>query len=248
VQGFDKKRIALLIFLVSIGSVLLGIGFKIIIEGDIAYTNDIKSPKLMPIPIHEEKNTVIADATMILSTVHFDTHDVFSVNNPVNFTIIVFVTNPNQYDVIHAFPFAVYDNMEIQTTSQIIDDMNKGIKFTTFDLDRNRSDNSFRVTIINHNFTSEQKLGFLLIPVSKGVFQNSTFILDKSPLMIYPATAELQAQTDRDIQRQNIESARTNSHVEGLTFVIISLVPLGIFMETIVHRFLTDYGKNNYDL
>ena len=61
------------------------------------------------------------------------------------------------------------------------------------------------------------------------------------PLTIYPATAELQAQTDRDIQRQNIETVRTSSHVEGLTLVIIGLTPIGIFMELIIRRFLVNY-------
>jgi hypothetical protein len=64
-------------------------------------------------------------------------------------------------------------------------------------------------------------------------------LLKEDPRKIYPSTAELQAQTDRDIQRQNIETARTNAHVEGLTFIIIGLVPIALAGEILIHRYLT---------
>jgi hypothetical protein len=243
----DSKSKIIVRFGVFIGLIIFGLwygvlqGYSIINNGDTQYNIDIKSSSLKPTPIPDERDeNIVGNPYFYLATVHFKTNDVFAVNNPFSYKMIVWSKIPNQLSGILSIEWVISNPMEIPTTDDIQSQIKNGVGYQALPLTRNPSDNSFRGEITDRNITSEQDLGFILIPVfTNGTLGDDHLILQEDPLKIYPLTAELQAQTDRDIQRQNIETAKTNAHVEGLTYIIIGLVPIALSGEILIHRYLT---------
>ena len=240
-ERFDNKRIAILVFLFIFGGVLLGKAVYGIINGDAEYEEAITSSTLDPVDISDTKEEFLTDSNIYYSRVIFKTHDVFSANNPINYTISAATNDPDKYDKIIVIALSSQTDLSMVTTDTIISAAEKSISFENITLSRIPNDNVFVGSKNNVIVPSEGKLGFLLIPYKNGQYQGALFILKDQPLIINPATAEFQAQTNRDIQRQIIESGRINERVEALTLILIGLMVVGFSAETVLHRFFVHY-------
>ena len=240
-EKLDKKRIAILIVLFIFGGALLGKAGYAILLGDIEYNKSITSSTLEPIAISDTKEEYFTESDIYYSRVIFKTHDIFCANNPLNYTILAAVNNPDKFDKIIAIALNSQTDLSMVTTDTIISAAKKNLSFENITLSRIPNDNVFVGSKNNVIVPSEGKLGFLLIPYKNGQYQGALFILKDQSLIINPATAEFQAQTNRDIQRQNIESGRINERVEALTLVLVGLMVVGFSAETVLHRFFVHY-------
>ena len=176
VQGLDKKRIALLIFLVSFGSAILGLGIDVIAQGNIAYDKDIQSSKLKPITIFDERHAYVSNSQIYGISAYYQTNDVFCVNNPLNATLVLLVKNPDQFDKIIAIGTDAVQN-NVVNTAMVQASLENGISYPdNITLNRNQFDNSFMGTLHNYSVKSEDQLGFLLIPYTNGSMRGSLFV------------------------------------------------------------------------
>ena len=240
-EKFDKKRIVVLIFLFVVGAILLGKAAYDMVIGDAEYEHAISSSKLEPIPISDTKEEFSTYSDMYYTKVIFETHDIFCANNPLNYTIVAAVNNPDDFDKIIAIALSSQTDLSTVTTDTIISAAKKNISYENITLNRIPNDNVFVGSKNNVIVPSEGKLGFLLIPYKNGQYKDSLFILKEQALILNPATAEFQAETNRDIQRQNIESGRLDTRVEALTLILVGLGVVGFSTETILHRFFVHY-------
>lgn len=235
VQELDKKQKRLLVILGIVGVIILGIGVSIIIVAEMKYYDELKSDALKPIPIISDKfyyftNSEIQNVDLVLHT-----NDVFAVNNPFDFTMTVKTTNPEKIDKIVVYGVESDNNAYAVTTDSILNAEKNGSRFPKFTLLKNEN-NNFTVTVKDLKMFDEIKMAFVLIPYFGDTPHSSVFAFKENPVTIYPSADQFQAQTNRDTQRQNIETAKTNAHVEGLTFVIIGIIPLSMFIQIFIDR------------
>jgi hypothetical protein len=232
-RPLDNTRWAFLISLIVAGVICLGTGLVLIINGDIDYDNAINSSFLKPIPVNDSRIDFVTNSSISYVISSFNTTDTFSASRPFDVTMNVTTANLTAYDKIVVVPLDATVNMTTLKKHTVfqnfIDYDNKTGHLITL-LPDNKT-NSFNGSLKQMQFTSEGDLIFMLAPYKNGKFIQEIPILKGHPIKIYPVSAQYQTDTDRDIRKQNIETAKSNSHVEGLTFVIIGLVLLGYLLK-----------------
>lgn len=209
-------------------------------NADDVYDQAIKNSSLRPIPIDDPRPWYDITGSKITSVeIEYQTDDGLIVNNPFNYTVTAIVDNPNQFDKIEAYPWVIASDMILPTTSDVITNEKKGFQYYKITLNRITGSDTFQGSKTNFVVHTEESLGLFLIPYTNGTARGGVLAYKELPLIIHPATEKLQADTNRNTLLQNIETAKSSSHVEGLTYVIIGLVFVALSFEIPIHRYLT---------
>ncbi len=248
-KPFTTGRKISTIILLIVGGAIVGYGFYLVVTGDTSYEKAEKESsiptmrharwlfsQIMTLPDNKTKIHIETDF-------RFQTREVFAVDNPINYTITSTVYDyPNIKYITWFFDndkhdFAkMYGNIPDQAVSvgeagDIIANLTqRDPHHDIFEKTGTWNDTvAEQVTMYGIAFTNDNSV----IVSHKTAYpmgnSNILFTVD-SPVAI------LQAQTDRDLISQSHESDKTNSHVEGLTWIIIGLIPIGIVGEIVVER------------
>ncbi|HYL66976.1 MAG TPA: hypothetical protein VEU72_07460 [Nitrosopumilaceae archaeon] len=244
----NRKKAVFCVFLV-VGIIVVLVGLGITIKGYCDHEKASSNPSLQPIPTNQIKTpeTIPTGSQISNVIIEYQTNDgILSANYPFNYTITAVVNNPDQFNKIVALPWTVVNGMSLPTTDFVMSTLKNGtLTFDNITLNRIPNKNGFYGSKINEIVSTERNLGFFLIPYTNGTPRGGLFIYQQDPLIIHPQVDELQAQTDRDIQKQNIDSTESNAYVFGLTVVIIGFILIGLPLEFIVHGWLLREDKKD---
>lgn len=169
-------------------------------------------------------------------SVYFETKDVYSVLNPINYTITA-IPNKGEEDkikTIFLLNTPINKKLSFQAgtdLSYLVDQSNKTGNLV--ELNKNVTDNTYSFTDTFDPQTEEQKTFIML---TKGRTSGVLLTIIETGITIHPYTAKLQADTNRAILKQVDETRITNGMIIGLTVVLIGMVPLGISLENWVNR------------
>lgn len=242
------RKISTIVLLI-VGGIIVGYGFYLVTTGDTAYE---KAEKESSIPTIRHARWLVSQEMTLLDNktkIHIDTDfrfqtsEVFAVDNPINYTITSTVFDNSHIKYItwffdndkHDFANAYGKNTDAAISAGEAGDLianltQRDSHHDIFNKTGTWNDTvAEQVTMYGIAFTDNTSVithNRLAYPMGSS---NILFTVD-SPVAI------LQAQTDRDLIKQSHESDKTNSHVEGLTWIIIGLIPIGIVGEIAVQR------------
>lgn len=172
----------------------------------------------------------------------FTSPDVFAVGNPINSTITGTVTTPDSISHIY---FIIPENENLTKTLTTHSLMQAEINKTRVVreiIDMQKLDSTHFFNRTSFTYSLPQKISFNVVIENKYgdyfMTQNTGRIFE-----VESHLSKIQADTDRDIQLQNLESEKTNGHVEGLSVIIIGLIPIGFGIEFFIERHF--YGKED---
>lgn len=190
-------------------------------------------------------------------TLSFTTDDTFSVGNYIKGNLTVHTVKPFNIEELGAIsliegstiPALDSNNTKlIEHELNLLDHSGGFIHLWHF---HNMTDNSYSY-IVNFGATPTSESTIILIGIAKicdNNFENCIWI--HTPTYnyptIYPYTAKLQAETDRAIQRQALESDTTNNLISGLTLLLAGFVPMGLVIEFWIEYLIENkfYRKEN---
>lgn len=182
-------------------------------------------------------NIVIPNATVAHPFyVRFTSPEVFAVDNTINYTIKV-STKPIYGVTDIYFVLDSSHNNFYQNKTNIPYIMARANE--TGELVKLNKDNDTFFSKIDGNWTDPIEDQISLFAIVYDESDNGT-VSAETPvvLTIAPHMNRLQADTDLDIQRQNLETIKSNANVEALTWVIIGLIPIGFIIETFIHGYI----------
>ncbi len=216
------------------------LAFKGILHGEINSTTIIRNPNTNI----ELVNITIAKITIPNATsshpfyARFTSPETFAVANNINYTIKL-STKPilgikDVYFVLDSSLNNFYQNKtNIPYMIQRANESGELVKL--------KKENDTFFSKINGNWTVpiEDQISIFAILFDE---QNNGTVSAKTPPLftIAPHISKLQADTDLEIQRQNLENIKSNANVETLTWVIIGLIPIGFIIETVIHGYVVN--------
>lgn len=165
--------------------------------------------------------------------VQFRTFDTWAVRNEINYTITVIADKPNVFDEIYFLSLQPVENVTRfngENMRSIIDEYN-----STDGLFVLEQKTPIRYVAEGHWFSPVEmdiRVYGILIHDSygTGIPESQSLITIGSHLQ------KLQADTNKELLQQIKETKVTNDIILGLTIIVISFVPLGIVLESIVHK------------
>jgi len=217
-----------------IGVDLLNIGIPLIEKAQDENKSEIKVleiPKV--ITYHDEVDSTSAEE---FQTIYSDwtTNDTFSVDNNLRGDITVILQKNTNIIEIASLQLAKGTDLSWTNDGKLIppqlDKIKKSRHYTN---GYSRGNDTYLISFQTKPATEAQLVYVVMLKFHND--QNNTDTWSFSVPMdfpkIYPYTAKLQAETDRAVQRQVLESEITNDTIGGLTWVIVGLVPLGLVTE-----------------
>ncbi|MDE1831862.1 MAG: hypothetical protein KGI02_05760 [Thaumarchaeota archaeon] len=222
-----------IILLVGFGFYLLGIGInKVVYAGKENITNESDNK---PTPVDSRTITYTNGKSLLnYVLIDFQTNDVFSVGNRINYTIGVVPNDPDKISDIYVLSVPLDFQFNLTSGADMAIYIEQGIKTgNLLQLNRN-ADNTFS---ISNSFTPPSEIQEKFMMFVKGRSSGIEPLQLYPKLDISPATSKLQADTNHEIRNQIKETTRTNDIVEGLTWVIVAWIPLGFAYEIYRLRF-----------
>ena len=234
-----RKRLSALTLLIF-GVGLVVYGYYIIIQGQIDYENVQKeslSPKIRDVPfLYVSLFSVnnVANNLKINTSFDFKSLEVFAVDNLINYTIETALPYPTDVKQI----VWIVDNQNHDLEKSFLNNTNQLIEEA-------KVTGSF-INLTKTSPTTFSKSGFFTEPNPEEVTMIGFMILENKSILplghtgtvltIDSALSLLQAQTNRDLIKQIHSSDLTNAKIEGLTIIIIGLIPLGFVAEIVIER------------
>lgn len=247
--------IPLSIFISCVGIALLAIGISLVEKAQHENISEIKAleiPKI--ITYHDEYDSTGKEE---FGTVYIDwsTNDTFSVDNNLRGDITVYLQKNVNITEISAMQLGKGSDLSWENNGTLIPIQLDKVKKSNHYMDKySVVNNSYRIPFVT-KVSTESPLIVVVILKFQNDQQHITSWVFSSPFdfpTIYPYTAKLQAETDRAVQRQVLESEITNDTIGGLTWIIVGLVPLGLVAEFWIeyaienHFYRKEYSDPNY--
>ncbi|MGC1708836.1 MAG: hypothetical protein WA799_03430 [Nitrosotalea sp.] len=173
----------------------------------------------------------------------FQSPEVFSVDNNINYTIFVPIDSKMNIKEFYFVLDTTVDNFHSYKDNVPMLLYLSQLAGTLIPLHK---ENPNLFSIRNANWTDPQQndqVSLYAVVINEN---NQASVSDLSPVLftVAPHLDKLQADTDLDIQKQNLQSIKSNNNVEVLTWLIIALIPIGFMIELIIHGYLI---KDDFD-
>ncbi len=231
----DWLAVIFMLILIGLGLFLMAVGIsKVNDAGKEDVMNRTQNNK--PVILNATTVTYPDDPSSLLNFIFsdFKTKDVFAVSNPINYTIVAVpndhekIANVSVIDLPSDRPFQFRAGQDITI---FIEQSNRTGHLVQ--LNKN-DDNTYS---INSAFSPQNEEQKLLLVLVHGRTTGIEPIIVTPKLTIYPHTAKLQADTNRDMINQIFETSKTNNIVEGLSWIVVAWIPLGFAYEIYRLRF-----------